>query len=44
MIFGIISFGLSTGILATGFAAETRRRNFIETLDIRQQGAVFPIA
>jgi voltage-gated potassium channel len=34
MIFGIISFGLSTGILATGFAAETRRRNFIETWNL----------
>lgn len=34
MIFGIISFGLSTGILATGFAAETRRRNFIQTWDL----------
>ncbi|HEY4736655.1 MAG TPA: ion transporter, partial [Xanthobacteraceae bacterium] len=27
MICGIATFGLSTGILATGFAAETRRRN-----------------
>jgi voltage-gated potassium channel len=34
MIFGIITFGLSTGILATGFAAETRRRNFIQTWDL----------
>ena len=34
MIFGIVSFGLSTGILATGFAAETRRRNFIETWNL----------
>jgi voltage-gated potassium channel len=34
MIFGIISFGLSTGILATGFAAEMRRRNFIQTWDL----------
>ncbi|MFZ0524784.1 MAG: cyclic nucleotide-gated ion channel [Xanthobacteraceae bacterium] len=34
MIFGIVSFGLSTGILATGFAAETRRRNFIQTWDL----------
>ncbi|MFY9761330.1 MAG: cyclic nucleotide-binding domain-containing protein, partial [Xanthobacteraceae bacterium] len=33
-IFGIVSFGLSTGILATGFAAETRRRNFIQTWDL----------
>jgi voltage-gated potassium channel len=34
MIFGIVSFGLSTGILATGFAAETRRHNFIQTWDL----------
>jgi voltage-gated potassium channel len=34
MICGIATFGLSTGILATGFAAETRRRNFIETWDL----------
>ena len=34
MIGGIATFGLSTGILATGFAAETRRRNFIETWDL----------
>ena len=34
MVFGIVSFGLSTGILATGFAAETRRRNFIQTWDL----------
>jgi len=34
MIFGIVSFGLSTGILATGFAGETRRRNFIQTWDL----------
>ncbi len=34
MIFGIATFGLSTGILATGFAAETRRRNFIQTWDL----------
>lgn len=34
MIFGIISFGLSTGIIATGYAAETRRRNFIQTWDL----------
>lgn len=34
MIFGIVSFGLSTGILATGFANETRRRNFIQTWDL----------
>jgi voltage-gated potassium channel len=34
MICGIATFGLSTGILATGFAAETRRRNFIRTWDL----------
>jgi voltage-gated potassium channel len=34
MICGIATFGLWTGILATGFAAESRRRNFIETWDI----------
>lgn len=34
MVCGIATFGLSTGILATGFAAETRRRNFIETWDL----------
>jgi voltage-gated potassium channel len=34
MICGIATFGLSTGILATGFAAETRRRNFIQTWDL----------
>ncbi|MGA9951223.1 MAG: cyclic nucleotide-gated ion channel [Xanthobacteraceae bacterium] len=34
MIGGIATFGLCTGILATGFAAETRRRNFIETWDL----------
>jgi voltage-gated potassium channel len=34
MTFGIVSFGLSTGILATGFAAETRRRNFIDTWNL----------
>jgi voltage-gated potassium channel len=34
MIGGIATFGLSTGILATGFAAETRRRNFIQTWDL----------
>ena len=34
MICGIATFGLSTGILATGFAVETRRRNFIQTWDL----------
>jgi voltage-gated potassium channel len=34
MICGIATFGLWTGILATGFAAETRRRNFIQTWDL----------
>jgi voltage-gated potassium channel len=34
MIFGIATFGLWTGILATGFAAESRRRNFIQTWDL----------
>jgi voltage-gated potassium channel len=34
MICGIATFGLSTGILATGYAAETRRRKFIETWDL----------
>lgn len=34
MISGIATFGLSTGILATGFAAETRRRNFLQTWDL----------
>ncbi|MFZ0424150.1 MAG: cyclic nucleotide-gated ion channel [Xanthobacteraceae bacterium] len=34
MICGIATFGLTTGILATGFAAETRRRNFIQTWDL----------
>jgi voltage-gated potassium channel len=34
MICGIATFGLSTGILATGFAAETRRRNFLQTWDL----------
>jgi voltage-gated potassium channel len=33
MISGIATFGLWTGILATGFAAESRRRNFIQTWD-----------
>ena len=31
MICGIATFGLWTGILATGFAAESRRRNFLQT-------------
>jgi len=34
MICGIATFGLWTGILATGFAAESRRRNFILTWDV----------
>ena len=34
MICGIATFGLWTGILATGFAAESRRRNFIQTWDL----------
>lgn len=34
MICGIATFGLLTGILATGFAAESRRRNFIQTWDL----------
>jgi len=34
MVGGIATFGLWTGILATGFAAESRRRNFIETWDL----------
>jgi len=34
MIGGIATFGLWIGILATGFTAESRRRNFIETWDL----------
>jgi voltage-gated potassium channel len=34
MISGIATFGLWTGILATGFAAESRRRNFIQTWNL----------
>src|SRR6202453_2450079 len=34
MICGIAAFGLWTSILASGFAAESRRRNFIETWDV----------
>jgi len=34
MVGGIATFGLWTGILATGFAAESRRRNFIQTWDL----------
>jgi voltage-gated potassium channel len=34
MICGIATFGLWTGILAAGFAAERRRSNFIETWDV----------
>lgn len=34
MICGVCVFGLWTGILATGFAAESRRRNFLQTWDL----------
>jgi voltage-gated potassium channel len=34
MICGVGVFGLWTGILATGFAAEGRRRNFLQTWDL----------
>jgi voltage-gated potassium channel len=34
MISGIATFGLWIGILATGFTAESRRRNFIQTWDL----------
>ena len=34
MVCGIATFGLWTGILANGFAAESRRSNFIQTWDI----------
>ncbi len=34
MIFGLGVFGLWTGILATGFAAETRRDNFLKTWEL----------
>jgi len=34
MICGIATFGLWTGILATGFAAESRRQHFIQTWDL----------
>lgn len=34
MVGGIATFGLWTGILATGFAAESRRQNFIRTWDV----------
>ena len=34
MVSGIATFGLWTGILAIGFAAEGRRRNFIQTWDL----------
>jgi len=34
MICGIATFGLWIGILATGFAAERRRSNFIQTWDL----------
>jgi len=34
MMCGLAMFGLFTGILATGFAAETRRRDFAETWNL----------
>lgn len=34
MLCGIGTLGLSAGVLATGYAAETRRRKFIETWDL----------
>jgi voltage-gated potassium channel len=34
MIAGLAVFGLWTGILATGFAAETRRRDFVRTWEL----------
>lgn len=34
MVCGIATFGLWTGILATGFAAESRRRNFLQTWNL----------
>jgi voltage-gated potassium channel len=34
MISGLAVFGLWTGILATGFAAETRRRDFVRTWEL----------
>jgi voltage-gated potassium channel len=34
MICGVGVFGLLTGILATGFASESRRHNFIQTWDL----------
>lgn len=34
MICGIATFGLWTGILANGFAAESRRRNFLQTWEV----------
>ena len=43
MICGIATFGLWTGILATGFAAESRRRNFIETWDLVSKVPFFQI-
>ena len=41
MMFGIATFGLWTGILATGFAAESRRRNFIQTWDLVSKVSFF---
>ncbi len=43
MICGLGVFGLWTGILATGFAAETRRDNFLRNLGNREQGAVLHV-
>jgi voltage-gated potassium channel len=34
MICGIATFGLWIGILSTGFAAESRRRNFLQTWEV----------
>jgi voltage-gated potassium channel len=34
MICGLATFGMWAGLLATGFAAESRRRNFIQTWDL----------
>jgi voltage-gated potassium channel len=41
MICGIATFGLWTGILANGFAAESRRRNFIQTWDVVSKVSFF---
>ena len=42
MICGIATFGLWTGILATGFANESRRQQLHRDLGSGQQGAVLP--